>query len=96
MLLSQREEENLRDTVRADVHKMAPEYLLDPGAAPRLQVQAQGWGGGCVGWNPQQAPRSLGPFSGHLRLCFQRPQVTQMSSAFDMDWQPGCMAVCLK
>lgn len=42
--LSQREEENLRDAIRAGVHKMAPEYLLEPGAAARLQVQAQCWG----------------------------------------------------
>ena len=44
--LSQREEENLRVAVRADVHKMAPEYLLDPGAALQVQaqVQAQCWG----------------------------------------------------
>ena len=42
--LRQREEENLRVAVRADVHKMAPESFLDPGAIPRLQVQAQkGW-----------------------------------------------------
>ena len=33
--LSQRGEENLR----VAVHKMAPEYLLDPGAGARLQVQ---------------------------------------------------------
>ena len=38
-LLSQREEENLRVAVRADVHKMVPESLLDSCAAPRLQVQ---------------------------------------------------------
>ena len=30
--LSQREEETLRVAVRADVHKTAPEHLLDPGA----------------------------------------------------------------
>ena len=34
--LRQREEENLRVAVRADVHKMAPEYLLTP-------VQPQGY-----------------------------------------------------
>ena len=34
-LLSQREEKNLRVAVRADVHKMVPEYLLTP-------VQPQG------------------------------------------------------
>ena len=33
--------ENLRVAVRADVHKMAPGYLLDPGVAARLQVQAE-------------------------------------------------------
>ena len=33
--LSQREEENLGVAVRADVHKMAPGYLLDPGAAAK-------------------------------------------------------------
>ena len=38
-LQSQREEENLRIVVRADVHKMVPESLLDSCAAPRLQVQ---------------------------------------------------------
>ena len=43
-LWSQREEENLRVAVRADVHRMAPEYPLNPGAIPRLQVQAQKWG----------------------------------------------------
>lgn len=37
-LLSQKEEKNLSVAIRADVHRMAPEYLLDPGAAPRLQV----------------------------------------------------------
>ena len=35
-LLSQREEENLRVAVRADVHTRAPEYLLAPGTAWRL------------------------------------------------------------
>ena len=34
--LSQREEENLSVAVRTDAHTRAPEYLLDPGAAPRL------------------------------------------------------------
>jgi len=33
--------ENLRVAVRADVHKMAQGYLLDPGVAARLQVQAE-------------------------------------------------------
>ena len=33
--LSQRGEENLGVAVRADVHKMAPGYLLDPGAAAK-------------------------------------------------------------
>ena len=42
-LWSQREEENLRVAVRADVHRMAPEYPLDPGAIPRLQMQIQRW-----------------------------------------------------
>ena len=36
-------EENLRVAVRADVHTRTLEYLLAPGAAPRLQVQAQMW-----------------------------------------------------
>ena len=36
---SQREEENPTVAVKVDVHKMAPEYLLDPGA--RLQVHSQ-------------------------------------------------------
>lgn len=40
-LLSQREEEDMRLAVSANVHKIAPEYLLDPGAAPGLQVQAE-------------------------------------------------------
>jgi len=40
-LWSQREEENLRVAVRADVHKMVPEYLLDSCASPRMCVQAQ-------------------------------------------------------
>ena len=35
------EKENQKDDFRADDHKMAPEYILDPGAAPRMQVQAQ-------------------------------------------------------
>ena len=43
-LLSQREEDNLRVSVRVNVYKMAPEYLIDPGARSRLQVQAQWWG----------------------------------------------------
>ena len=34
---------NLRVAVRAHIHKMVPEYLLDPGAAPGRQVQAQSW-----------------------------------------------------
>jgi len=38
-LLSQREEDNLRVSVRVNVYKMAPEYLIDPGARSRLQVQ---------------------------------------------------------
>ena len=36
--LSQREEENLGVAVRASVHMRAPEYLLDPGAAARLEL----------------------------------------------------------
>ena len=43
-LLSQSEEDNLRVSVRANVYKMAPAYLIDPGARSRLQVQAQWWG----------------------------------------------------
>ena len=43
-LLSQREKENLRVAVRADVHAKTPESLLAPGAVPRLQVQARRWG----------------------------------------------------
>ena len=57
--LRQREEENLRVAVRAGVHKTAPEHLLDPGAAARLQVQAEWWDGECVDRKPQQAPRGL-------------------------------------
>ena len=38
------EEENLRVAVRADVHKTAPEDLVDPGSLQRLQEQAQRWG----------------------------------------------------
>ena len=37
-------EETLRIAVTPDVRKMHPEYLLDPGAGPKLQVQAQIWG----------------------------------------------------
>lgn len=69
VLLSQREEENLRVAIWANVHKMAPEDLLDPGAAARLQVQTQGWRQWCVGWTKQQAPSGLRLFSGHLGLC---------------------------
>ena len=36
-LLSQRQEESLRVAVPADVHTRAPEPILAPGAAPRLQ-----------------------------------------------------------
>lgn len=57
--LSQREEETLRVAVRADVHKTAPEHLLDPGAVARLQGQAEWWDGECVDRKPQQAPRGL-------------------------------------
>ena len=57
--LRQREEENLRVAVRAGVHKTAPEHLLDPGAAARLQVQAEWCDGECVDRKPQQAPRGL-------------------------------------
>lgn len=42
--LRQREEENLRVAVRADVHAKTPESLLAPGAVPRLQMQARRWG----------------------------------------------------
>ena len=84
-LLSQREE-NLRAAVSADVHTMAPEYVLDPDAAPRLQVQAQRWGEWCFGWNPQQAPRGLGLFSGHLGLCCKRPPVRQRTQVSLQHW----------
>ena len=57
--LRQREEENLRVAVRAGVHKTAPEHLLDPGAAARLQVQAEWWDGECVARNPRQARGGL-------------------------------------
>lgn len=67
-LLTQKQEENLSVAVRADIHKIGPQYLLDPGAAPRLQVQDQWWGWYCVGWNPEQAPRGLGLFSMRLGL----------------------------
>ena len=67
-----REEENLRVAVRADVHRMDPESLLDTGAAPRLQVQAQRRGWWYVGQNPHQAPRGFWLFSGHLVLSAAR------------------------
>ena len=57
--LSQREEETLRVAVRADVHKTAPEHLLDPGAVARLQGQAEWWDGECVARNPRQARGGL-------------------------------------
>ena len=57
--LSQREEETLRVAVRADVHKTAPEHLLDPGAVARLQGQAEWWDGECVDRNPRQARGGL-------------------------------------
>ena len=41
-LLHLSQEESLTGAVRADVHRRAPEDLVAPGAAPRLQVQAQG------------------------------------------------------
>lgn len=57
--LSQREEETLRVAVGADVHKTAPEHLLDPGAVARLQGQAEWWDGECVDGNPRQARGGL-------------------------------------
>ena len=60
------EEETPRGAVRADGHQMAAEDPLDPGVAPRLQVQAQSWAPWCVGQNPQQAPRGLRLFSVRL------------------------------
>ena len=70
-LWSQREEENLRVAVRADVHKMAPESFLDPGAMPRLQVQAQKGLMWC--WQyPEPSPESLWSFPGHYGLSAPR------------------------
>ena len=57
--LSKRGVETLGVAVRADVLLEVPEYLLDPGAAPGLQVQAQYWCWSCVLQNLQQAPRHL-------------------------------------
>ena len=66
------EEEHLRVAVGTDVHKMAPEDLLAPGASPRMPVQAQSWGGWCFGQNPQQSPRGFMSCSGPLGLSSPR------------------------
>ena len=42
-MVSLSKKESVRGAVRADVHRRAPEDLVEPGSAPRLQVQAQGW-----------------------------------------------------
>ena len=93
-LLSQGEEENLRGAVRADVHMRAPEYLLDLGAGPRLQVQAQRWGWFCLEQNPQQAPRGFSVVSWAPGTLLQnascQAEDTGVSSAF---W--GGLGTCL-
>ena len=65
--LSQKQEERCV-AVRADVYKIVPWYLLDQGAAPRLQVQAQWWGWYC-GWVETMAStQSFVLFSGSLGI----------------------------
>ena len=68
--LSQREDENLRVSVKADVQKRVSKYLLAPGAAPRLPVQAQ-YTWLCVEQNPQQAQRFFGCFLGTSNFLLQ-------------------------
>ena len=86
--------------VRADVHKMATESHLDPGAAPRLQVQALRKGQWCVGSKPHQAPSGLFLLSGtwdpQLQHASCQAEDKCVHSALDVDWQPGLGAVCFE
>ena len=95
-LLSQREEENLRVAVRTDVQD-GPSVPLGPKCISRAAGSGSvfGW---MVFWaEPTASTQRFGVvFWAPGTLCSRMPQAMLMPSAFDVDQQPGCMALCLE